>query len=154
VQRPIHYATARTSARALVWPLGDRGYRIHMRKARVLGDPPTLADVIHRAAEVADPEGHNDGVSDLLRRFEDRDEPVTADPDVELGIAEAKGAVDPQDEDPVVVMMAAVAIYLAFRRTETVRDREELLRLAARAEFDGHPPELVADWLAEQGVEV
>jgi hypothetical protein len=142
------------SARALVLALDGRGYRVGMRKARVLGNPPTLADVVHRAAEVADPEGHNDGVSDLLRRFEDRDEPVTAEPDVELEIAEAKGAVDPQDEDPVVVMMAAVATYLAFRRTELERDREELLRLATRAEFDGHPPDLVADWLAEQGVEV
>jgi hypothetical protein len=50
--------------------------------------------------------------------------------------------------------MAAVATYLAFRRTEIERDREELLRLAARAEFDGHPPEPAADWLADQGVEV
>ena len=154
MQRPIHYATARTSARPLVLVLGGRGYRVSMRKARVLGDPPTLADVVHRAAEVSDPEGHNDGVSDLLKRFEDRDEPVTAGRDVELEIAEAKGAVDPQDEDPVVVMMAAVATYLAFRRTEVERDREELLRLAARAEFDGRPSEPVADWLAQQGVEI
>ena len=79
-----------------------------MRKARVRGGPPTLADVVHRAAEVVDPEGHEDGVWDLLRRFEDRDEPVTAEAaaDVELEIAEAKGAIDPQDEDPAVVMTA------------------------------------------------
>ena len=125
-----------------------------MRQARAYQGPPTLFDVVHRAAEVADPEGANDGVSDLLRRFEDRDEPVTAEPDIEEEIAEAKGAVDPQDEDPEVVIMAAVATYLAFRRTELERDREELLRLAARAEFDGQPPPLVADWLTEQGVEV
>ena len=125
-----------------------------MRKARVRGGPPTLFDVVHRAAEVVDPEGHEDGPADLLTRFEDRDEPVTAEEDIELEIAEAKGAIDPQDEDPVVVMMAAVATYLAFRRTEIERDREELLRLAARAEFDGHPPEHVARWLAEQGVEI
>jgi hypothetical protein len=125
-----------------------------MRKARAFGDPPTLADVIHRAAEVADPRGVNDGVADLLRRFEDRDEPVTAEADIEEELAEAKGAVDPQDEDPEVVMMAAVATYLAFRRTEIERDREELLRLAARAEFDGDPPELVTAWLADQGVNV
>lgn len=125
-----------------------------MRKARARGNPPTLFDVVHRAAEVVDPEGSEDGPSDLLRRFEDRDEPVTAEEDVELEIAEAKGAIDPQDEDPVVVMMAAVATYLAFKRTEIERDREELLRLAARAEFDGQPPEDVAAWLVEQGVEV
>jgi hypothetical protein len=125
-----------------------------MRKARVRGNPPSLADVVHRAAEVVDPNGSEDGVSDLLRRFEDRDEPVTTEPDVELEIAEAKGAIDPQDEDPAVVMMAAVATYLAFRRTEIDDDPERLLRLAARAEFEGHPSEPVAGWLAERGVEV
>jgi hypothetical protein len=125
-----------------------------MRKARAAGNPPTLAEVVHRAVEVCDPEGSEDGPADLLRRFEDRDEPVTAETDVELEIAEAKGAIDPQDEDPVAVMTAAVATYLAFRRTELERDREELLRLAARAEFDGKPPPNVADWLAEQGVEL
>src|SRR5215208_250248 len=125
-----------------------------MRKARVRSSPPTLADVVHRAAEVVDPEGAEDGPSDLLRRFEDRDEPVTAEADIEQEIAEAKGAIDPQDEDPAMVMMAAVATYLAFRRTEMERDREELLRLAARAEFQGQPAEPVAAWLAEQGVEL
>src|SRR5215210_9539829 len=125
-----------------------------MRRASAEGGPPTLADVMHRAVEACDPAGAEDGPGDLLRRFEDRDEPVTAAGDVEQQIAEAKGAIDPQDEDPVVVMTAAVATYLAFRRTELNRDREELLRLAARAEFDGNPAEPVAGWLAEQGVEI
>jgi hypothetical protein len=125
-----------------------------MRKARVRSNPPSLAEVVHRAAEVVDPNDREDGVSDLLRRFEDRDEPVTTEPDVELEIAEAKGAVDPQDEDPAVVMMAAVATYLAFRRTEIDDEPERLLQLAARAEFKGHPPEPVVAWMAERGVEV
>jgi hypothetical protein len=116
--------------------------------------PPTLFEVVHRAAEVCDPTGAEDGVAQLLSRFEDRDEPVTGLADVEEEIAEQKGAVDPQDEDPAVVMAAAVAVYLAHRRTELGRDREELLRLAARAEFDGEPPPPVADWLASQGVDV
>ena len=125
-----------------------------MRKARVRGGPPSLADVMHRAAEVVDPAGNDDGAWDLLRRFEDRDEPVTAEGDIELEIAEAKGAIDPQDEDPVVVMTAAVATYLAFRRTEIDDPPERLLQLAARAEFHGQPAEHVARWLAEQGVEL
>ena len=124
-----------------------------MRPARVRSDPPSLADVVHRAGEVVDPEGSNDGVWDLVDRFSDRDEPVTAEAGfVEELIAEVKGAIDPQDEDPQVVMAAAVATYLAFRRTETDRDPAELLRLAARAEFDGKPPEVAARWLDEQGV--
>jgi hypothetical protein len=126
-----------------------------MRPARNYADPPSLADVVHRAAEVVDPSGANDGVWDLADRFTDRDEPVSADtPIVEEVIAEVKGAIDPQDEDPQVVMTAAVATYLAFRRTELGRSREELLRLAARAEFDGAPPANVAAWLAAEGVKV
>jgi hypothetical protein len=122
-----------------------------MRKAE-LHETPTLFAIVHRAAEVCDPDGTEEGASALLERFEDRDEPV-GDPAVaEQEIAEAKGAIDPQDEDPVATMTAAVATYLAFRRTELERDRDELLALAARAEFEGKPPEPVADWLAERGV--
>jgi hypothetical protein len=116
--------------------------------------PPTLAAVMDRAADVCDPQAANDAVADLVRRFEDRDEPITAVAGVEQQVAEARGAVDPQDEDPQVVMTAAVAVYLAHRRTQISDDRDELLRLAARAEFDGHPPEPVAGWLAAQGVQV
>jgi hypothetical protein len=116
--------------------------------------PVTLAEVVDRAADVVDPEGLNDGVAEVVARFEDRDEPVTAVPDVEAELAEAVGRVDPQEEDPAVVMAAAVAAYLAHRRTELNRDREELLRLAARAEFEGNPPAAVADWLAGEGVTV
>jgi hypothetical protein len=115
---------------------------------------PTLAEVVHRAVEVCDPAGSEDGAAQLLARFEDRDEPITAIADVEQELAEQKGAVDPQDEDPAVTMAAAVAVYLAHRRTEISDEPDEILRLAARAEFDGHPPSLVADWLAARGVAV
>ena len=49
-------------------------------------------------------------------------------------------------------MATAVATYLAFRRDQVDEDAEELLRLAARAEFNGNPPPAVANWLEEQGV--
>jgi hypothetical protein len=49
-------------------------------------------------------------------------------------------------------MAVAVAVYLAFRRGEIDDAPDQLLRLAARAEFDGHPPQHVADWLAARGV--
>jgi hypothetical protein len=52
-------------------------------------------------------------------------------------------------------MAAAVTTYLGFRRDEVDEEREHLLRLAARAEFDGgDPPPEVVDWLAEEGVEL
>ena len=39
---------------------------------------PTLADVVHRATAACDPQGSNPLVADLLARFEDANEPVTA----------------------------------------------------------------------------
>jgi hypothetical protein len=124
-----------------------------MRQADV-HETPTLFAIVHRAVEVCDPERAEEGPSELLRRFEDRDEPVGNAGEAEQEIAEAKGIVDPQDEDPAAAMTAAVATYLAYRRDELDDDRENLLVLAARAEFAGNPPEPVAGWLAAQGVQV
>ena len=124
-----------------------------MRKAEAQGPPPTLFEVVHRGVEVADPSGQF-GVADLLPQVEDADEPVTGHSDIEQDLAELKGRIDPQDEDPAVMMAIAVATYLAFRRDELGEEPLELLRLAARAEFDGHPPPAVADWLAARGVDV
>jgi hypothetical protein len=45
-----------------------------------------------------------------------------------------------------------VITYLRFRRDEVDVSDPELLRLAARAEFNGKPPDYVAQWLAQQGV--
>ncbi len=115
--------------------------------------PLTLAEVVNRAVDVVDPDAANDGVADLQRRLEDRDEPVTAVGDVGQVLAEAGGAIDPQGEDPEVVMAIAVATYLAHRRDQVDDPPEEILRLAARSQFDGQPPPAVADWLAGQGVE-
>jgi hypothetical protein len=116
--------------------------------------PPTLAQIVHRAVEVSDPGGVEEGVAQLLEQFEDRDEPVTSLADVETELVEAKGRLDPQDEDPALIMTTAVAVYLAHRRTEMDDERTDILRLAARAEFDGDPPPAVSDWLAEAGVTV
>jgi hypothetical protein len=125
-----------------------------MRKAERYPSTPTLAEVVRRAAEACDPEGAEEGPWELVERLEDRDEPITTFEDVTEELAEARGAVDPQDEDPAVVMTVAVATYLAFRRDEMDSADDELLRLAARAEFDGNPPPPVSDWLRDRGVEV
>ncbi len=108
---------------------------------------------MHRAVEVVDPSGEF-GVGDLLGPVEDADEPVTAHADIETDLAELKGRIDPQDEDPAVMMAIAVATYLAFKRDEIDDDPGDLLRLAARAEFDGNPPDHVRAWLDQQGVAV
>ena len=116
---------------------------------------PSLSAVVRRAVEVVDPEGADEALADLVIRFEDRDEPISQVQDgIEQELAEAAGALDPDGIDPEIQMAAAVVTYLAFRRDEVTDDRESILRLAARAEFDGDPPVLVADWLADEGVEV
>jgi hypothetical protein len=117
--------------------------------------PVTLAQVVHRAVEVVDPDGGDADVADLLARFEDADEPVSSIGDVETRIAEGAGTIDPQEEIGAVQIARAIATYLAFRRDEvTDQDPDELVRLAVRAEYDGHPPGPVADWLALNDVEV
>ena len=117
--------------------------------------PVTLSQVVHRAVEVVDPDG-GEGLDDLLVRFEDADEPLSATlaESAAQRIAEGVGAIDPQEEDGAVQMAAAVATYLAYRRDEVEEDPGALLELAARAEFDGHPPEVVRAWLADVGIEL
>jgi len=118
-------------------------------------EPVTLAEIVQRAVVVVDPDGH-EGLDDLLQRFEDDDEPlssVQADI-VRQRIAEGAGALDPQEEDAAVQMAAAVATYLAYRRDEVDEEPGALLELAARAEFDGNPPEHVRAWLAGAGIEL
>src|ERR671925_803537 len=104
-----------------------------MRPAEAQGPPPSLFQVVHRAVEVTDPSGEF-GVSDLLRYVEDSDEPITSHQDVEEDLAEIKGRVDPQDEDPAMMTAISVATYLAFRRDEFADDPGDILRLAVRAE--------------------
>jgi hypothetical protein len=116
--------------------------------------PVTLAQAVHRAAEVVDPDGADSGVTDLLERFEDDDEPIAAIEDPEQRLAEATGAIDPQEESGPVQVARVVATYLAFRRDEVAEEPDELVRLAVRAEYDGHPPGPVTEWLALNDVEV
>jgi hypothetical protein len=51
------------------------------------------------------------------------------------------------------VMAQAVTLYLAHRLDEVDDDDDEILRLAARSEFDGKPPEPVRSWLERNGIE-
>ena len=115
-------------------------------------ETPTLAEAAHRAVEVVDPEG-DQGTEDFLVRFEDRDEPLAGLQErIEQEMAEAVGAIDPDGTDPAIQMCGAVVTYLAFRRDELTDVREDILRLAARAEFDGSPPPAVREWLESEGV--
>jgi hypothetical protein len=116
--------------------------------------PVTIFQVVQRAVDAVDPEGVDEDVADFLRRFEDADEPVTARTDIEQVFAEAAGAIDPDQDNPALQITAAAATYLAFRRDEVADDPDDIVRLAARAEYNGKPPEPVAAWLADAGIEL
>jgi len=114
-------------------------------------EPVTVSEVVHRAVEVCE-DGNSESLGELLARFEDDDRPIAAIDNVEEMLNLALGPPEFDDLDADVTMARAVILYLAYRRDEVDADRIELLRLAARAEFSGHPPQHVEEWLREQGV--
>jgi hypothetical protein len=117
-------------------------------------DPVTLAQLVQRAAEITDPEGADEDVVQLAQRFEDADWPVSGILDsLEQRMAEAAGALDPQEESPGLQMATAVTVYLGHRRDELEEPPDHVLRMAARAEYDGNPPAHVATWLQGAGIE-
>jgi hypothetical protein len=109
----------------------------------------TVSDLVRRAVAIVDPQGEDPAVVELADRHGDDDEPVRGVLD-QLEERLAWGA----DEDPPVVMAQALVLYLGHRPDELEDDPDDLLRLAARAEFDGSPPERVVEWLRERGVEL
>jgi hypothetical protein len=111
-------------------------------------EPVTLSELVRRAVEIVDPQDADAVLGDFEVRFEDADEPVTGIANLEERIG--FGA----DEDPPVVMAQAVVLYLAHRRDQVDNDDEDILSLAARAEFAADPPPEVQDWLADRGVRV
>ncbi len=113
--------------------------------------PVTLSEVVHRAVETC-AGADSDGLDSLLERFEDADQPISSVGDIDGMVAEAIGAIAGDDPEPELQMAGAVIVYLAHRRDELDADATELLTLAARAEFDGHPPPEVSNWLEQQGV--
>ena len=117
-------------------------------------DTPRLSEVVRRAVEIVDPDGVSGDLERYYLLFEDRDEPISAVEDLQAVAFDAvrQGAED--TVDPAVTMAAAVTTYLGFRRDEVDSDDLDILTLAARSEFSGHPPPEVANWLEERGVEV
>src|SRR5438105_14142967 len=106
--------------------------------------PLTVSEAVQAAVEACD-DGSSEALDEVVLRFEDEDEPVSAVEDVEQLLEVRVGPIE--DGDPAFRMACAVVIYLAHRRDEIGAEPTELLRLAARAEFDGSPPPEVAEWL-------
>ena len=116
--------------------------------------PLSLADVARRAVQICDPQDTDAVLGDYLIQFEDADEPITAIQNLEERLALASEGVDVGVADPAVAVANAVVLYLAHRRDEFDDDPEDVMRLAARAEWRGNPPEAVVDWLSDRGVSI
>lgn len=114
--------------------------------------PLTLADVARRAVQICDPQDRDAVLGNYFLQFEDADEPITAIQNLEERVALAAEGVDADADDPTIAVANAVILYLAHRRDEFDDDPEHILRLAARAEWRGDPPDAVVDWLADRGV--
>ena len=115
-------------------------------------ETPTVAEVVHRAAAVCDPDGEDALIAEFLLLFEDSDEPVTALAERDRTFFEAAERAEGTLPAAGAEMTAAVATYLAFRRDEIGDDDADLLRLAARAEYGERPPEEIAAWLRDAGI--
>ena len=109
---------------------------------------------MRRAARVVDPADEDPDLGSFELTFEDDDEPIRALDDVPERVRGVLHGLDPEQQSGALQMAGALTTYLAFRRDELHTDDDELLRLAARAEWKGHPPDSVATWLAAQGLEI
>jgi hypothetical protein len=114
--------------------------------------PLSVAEAVREAAEVCDPGDESEQLDRFLQYFEDADEPIAAVADVEELIDNALDALGIDEPEPPLAMARAVVVYVAHRRDEHAEDPHTLLRLAARAEFDGQPPSAIAEWLEQRGV--
>jgi hypothetical protein len=115
-------------------------------------DPITLSEIARRATEIVDPNGADDDVTHLFTQLEDDDRPITTVQDLEGRLALATDGLSADADNPAVDIAVATILYLAHRRDELEDDAEDVLRLTARAEWDGHPPPAVQNWLQERGV--
>ena len=125
-----------------------------LRQADHPDRPVTLFEIVKRAVDIVDPDDDDPDMGQLEEVFEDADEPVTGIENLEERVALAIEGIDNEGDSPAVSVAAATILYLAYRRDELDDDPDDVLRLAARAEWKGDPPESVRNWLADRGVDV
>jgi len=117
-------------------------------------DPITLSEVARRATEIVDPNGVDDDVTHFYTQLEDDDRPITTVQNLEERLALAQEGLETDAENPSIDVAVATVLYLAHRRDELEDDPDDVLRLTARAEWKGHPPAAIQNWLEERGVTV
>ena len=113
---------------------------------------PTVSQVVRDAAAICDPDGVEAAVTALFEAFEDDDRPATAAEDLAGELLRTADAIDPEGDDPAVRAAAACATWLATN-PDQADAHEHVLREASRLVFNGDPPEPVAEWLRDRGVD-
>ncbi|HEY6761439.1 MAG TPA: hypothetical protein VI318_18210 [Baekduia sp.] len=110
---------------------------------------PTVAEIVTRAVELADPEDVEVRLGELQRQLEDDEEPITAVENLEERLAIALEGADYEGEDPAVSVASAIALYLAAHpdQVDSSEPPDDLVRRAVRAQWRGTPPEDIERWL-------
>jgi hypothetical protein len=117
---------------------------------------PTVSEVVREGTAIADPDGVETAAAALYDGFEDDDRPVTAATRLTGELLSTVRAIDPEEDEPAAWAAVAGAVWLATHPSLVDKgDRGDLvLREGVRLVFDGKPPEPLAQWLGDRGVEV
>jgi hypothetical protein len=116
-------------------------------------DDLTVSDVVRRAVALVDPDGADPLAPELLVAFEDDDRAALG-----LGgslwdeLRTTAEGLDPEATSGATAVAAAVAFFLSTKPAGG-DDGTGTIREAARVAWQGHPPEHVHAWLADQGVD-
>jgi hypothetical protein len=114
---------------------------------------PTVSEVVRDAAALCDPDGGVPAVTALYEIYEDDDRPTTAVEDLPGELLSTVRGIDGEGDDPAAEAAAAAAVWLATNPSQTDAG-DHVIREGVRLLFDGKPPEPLAEWLEERGVQV
>jgi hypothetical protein len=114
---------------------------------------PTVSEVVREGTAIADPDGTETATAALYDSFEDDDRPTTAVEDLAGELLSTVRAIDPEEDEPAAWAAAAAAVWLATNPSQ-VKKGDHVIREGVRVVFDGKPPEPLAEWLGERGVEL
>jgi hypothetical protein len=117
---------------------------------------PTVSEVVREATAITDPGGMETAATALYDGFEDDDRPVSAVGRLSGELLSTVRAIDPEEDEPAAWAAVAAAVWLATHPAMIDNgDKHDLvLREGVRLVFAGKPPEPLALWLEERGVQV
>jgi hypothetical protein len=113
----------------------------------------TVSDVVRRALALVDPEGRDDIAPELLLAYEDDDRAVVGlGADLWEELRSTVEGLDPEGDSGAAAATAATAAFLSTQ-PEGAPDDAATIREAVRVAWGEQPPDHVAAWLRDHGVE-